>query len=316
MKENQDLAEVTSRILTGLSEVLNEEKPDLVMVQGDTVSAMAGGLGAYYKRIPVAHVEAGLRTGNKYQPFPEEINRRFVASLADVHFAPTTAARDNLVKEGVAENHVHVTGNTVVDALQHIHSRWQEGGRQNIDGVEHLLKKVCRDLENRLVLLTCHRRESFGAELENICQAVAEIATSIPNVSFVYPVHPNPNLRQAVQRHLSGLANVHLIDPVDYESFLYLLSRCHLVLTDSGGVQEEAPSFRKPVLVMRQTTERAEGVDLGIARLVGTAKEQIVAAVSRLLEDPRAYQEMVPSVNPYGDGRAALRIVNILERAA
>lgn len=309
MKPGQDLTGVLTDILSGMGRVLTEVRPDIVLVHGDTATTFAASLAAYYQQIPVAHVEAGLRTGNLYSPWPEEANRRLTAVLSRLHFAPTPNAADCLRKEGVEESCIHVTGNTVIDALMAVVARLDSDpalSRQFQDRFGFL------DPERRLVLVTGHRRESFGGGFERICAALAKIAARYPDVQIVYPVHMNPRVREPVERILQGIDNIRLIEPQDYLPFVYLMNRAHLILTDSGGVQEEAPSLGKPVLVMRDTTERPEAVDAGTVRLVGTDIDVIVREVSRLLDDSAAYDQMAFAHNPYGDGKACDRIVEIL----
>jgi UDP-N-acetylglucosamine 2-epimerase (non-hydrolysing) len=306
MRKNQSLAGLTSRLLPALDSLLEKVKPDWVVVQGDTTTVMTAALAAYYRQIPVAHVEAGLRTANKFSPFPEEINRRMAGVLADAHFAPTSRAVRNLRKEGVPMDRICLSGNTVVDAL----NRSVRLTRQNPpDAPADLpsLKKGCR-----LILVTGHRRENFGEGMEQMCHALRDIAEMMPECELVYPVHLNPNVRKPVKRLLGGHPRIHLIEPVDYPVMIGLLKRAWLVLTDSGGIQEEAPTFGVPCLVMRDTTERPEGVRLGVAKLVGTDRRKIVRAVQRLHRDPKAYQRMASGGNPYGDGKAAKRIVDWL----
>jgi UDP-N-acetylglucosamine 2-epimerase (non-hydrolysing) len=311
MKPGQDLFDVTCGVLHGLKTVFEQERPDIVLVHGDTTTTMAASLAAYYCRLSVGHVEAGLRTHNKYAPFPEEINRKVAGVLADIHFAPTPWARDNLLAEGVSPDRIHVTGNTVIDSLLTV-----------VDKVRHdddISLKMAQafsflDQAKRLILVTGHRRENFGEGFEQICRALAEIAASRPDVEILYPVHLNPNVREPVQRLLkNGLYNnIHLIDPVDYLPFVWLMDRSYLIITDSGGVQEEAPSLGKPVLVMRETTERPEALAAGTVILVGTDTERIVLETCRLLDDVDAYARMSQAHNPYGDGQAAGRIVEML----
>ncbi len=308
MKPGQDLYDVTAAVVTGLKPVLQAERPDLVLVHGDTTTTLAGSLAAYYARVPVGHVEAGLRTGNKHAPFPEEINRKVTGAVADVHFAPTLTARDNLLREGVDASAIEVTGNTVIDALLGVSKR--------IEADAAMRESQARRFDflvpgRRIVLVTGHRRENFGQGFQNICEALADIAHGHPDVEVVYPVHLNPNVRAPVNAILAprGLRNVHLIEPLDYLPFVYLMNRSHVVVTDSGGIQEEAPSLGKPVVVMRDTTERPEAVQAGTVKLVGTSRERIVATVKRLLDDPAAYAEMSRAHNPYGDGRAVGRIL-------
>ncbi|HBI16161.1 MAG TPA: UDP-N-acetylglucosamine 2-epimerase (non-hydrolyzing) [Desulfobulbaceae bacterium] len=312
MQPGQDLYDLTARLLQKLRSVLTREQPNLVLVHGDTTTTMAASLAAYYARVPVGHVEAGLRTGDKYQPFPEEINRRVTGVIADLHFAPTQRARQNLLREGVGAERIFVTGNTVIDALMII--------RQRLSGDPILIREFAGRYPwlatcGRMVLVTGHRRENFGEGFREICQALVDLARAYPEVAFVYPVHLNPQVQKPVTAILSSakVSNIFLTAPQEYAAFVYLLDRCTLVLTDSGGVQEEAPSFGKPVVVMRDTTERPEAVEAGIACLAGNAREKIVAAVSRLLDDQAHYQAMRKAVNPYGDGRAARRIVEIVE---
>lgn len=312
MRDNQSLFDVTSRVLIEMESVLEQEEPDVILVQGDTTTVFATTLAAYYRRIKVGHVEAGLRTEDKYNPFPEEINRRLTDAVADYCFAPTENARQNLMREGIGEDRIFVTGNTVIDALHMIQADQASAGMQ-----AHFEEMFSRDhglvLDRRVILVTGHRRESFGADLESICHGLRRLAEDNADVRIVYPIHPNPNVQQPVLRILGGVERVHLIGPLEYAAFVWLMSRCYLVLTDSGGVQEEAPSLAKPVLVMRKTTERPEGVDAGVARLVGTDGDAIYQECQRLLQDDHAYNAMARATNPYGDGNAAKRIVDILE---
>ncbi|MCS7088525.1 MAG: UDP-N-acetylglucosamine 2-epimerase (non-hydrolyzing) [Thermoflexales bacterium] len=305
MQPNQSLCHTASSVLQHLEPVLRQVRPDWVIIQGDTTSVAAAALAAFYCEARVAHVEAGLRTYDKHQPFPEEINRRVASVIADLHFAPTERARQNLLREGIPAHTIHVTGNTIVDALHWI--------VQHSPPASPLLDGVLAD-EKPLVLITAHRRENFGRGLEDICLAVRELAQQFPQVRFVYPVHLNPNVRAPAYRLLRDIPNVTLTDPLDYATMAHLLRRATLVLTDSGGIQEEAPTFGKPVLVLREITERPEVVEAGVARLVGTDRARIVAETTRLLTDPEAYARMAHAVNPYGDGRAAERIADILAR--
>ena len=305
MRPGQDLTDVTADILSGLRDVLREARPDVVLVHGDTTTTFAASLAAYYERIPVGHVEAGLRTGDIYSPWPEEINRKLTGSLSAVHFAPTDGARENLLAEGVPGGSIRVTGNTVIDALLEIAGRL----RADAELAGSLVGRFpFLDPEKRLVLVTGHRRESFGDGFERICRALAELATR-DDVQIVYPVHLNPNVREPVERLLADEPRVNLIEPQDYLPFVYLMTRAHIILTDSGGVQEEAPSLGKPVLVMRETTERPEAVAAGTVRLVGTDVQAIVANANRLLSDSAAYAAMSRAHNPYGDGKASQRIL-------
>jgi UDP-N-acetylglucosamine 2-epimerase (non-hydrolysing) len=311
MKPGQDLYDITCNILLGLKTVLAAEKPDLVLVHGDTSTTLATSLAAYYAGVPVGHVEAGLRTGNKRAPFPEEINRKVTGAIADLHFAPTTAARDNLLREGVDPSTIFVTGNTVIDALLNVSQRLKESADLRAGFDE---KFAFLDRGKKLILVTGHRRENFGEGFENICNALADIAASSPDVEVLYPVHLNPNVRTPVANILAArkLANVHLIDPVDYLPFVYLMNRAHIIITDSGGVQEEAPSLGKPVLCMRDTTERPEAVTAGTVKLVGTSREAIVKETLHLLGSPVDYARMSQAHNPYGDGRSVERIIDIV----
>jgi len=309
MTPSQSLPDLFTRILGGMSDVLARHRPDMVLVHGDTSTTLATALAAFYARIPVAHVEAGLRTGDMSAPWPEEANRRLTAPLASLHFAPTGRARDNLLAEGVASDRVYVTGNTVVDALLEVAARIQ---------VDPLLQAALDarlpplDPEHRIVLVTGHRRENFGAGMEDICGALADIADA-RDVQVVYPVHLNPNVQEPVKRLLGTHPRVHLVEPLDYLPFVRLMGRAHVILTDSGGIQEEAPSLGKPVLVMRDTTERPEAIDAGTVRLVGTDRGRIVGETLRLLDDPSAYAEMARAHNPYGDGQAAARIAKAVQ---
>ena len=307
MTSNQSLFDITSRVVSGLQKILADEKPALVVVQGDTTTTFAGALAAYYTRTSVAHVEAGLRTGNKFAPFPEEINRRLTSVITDIHLPPTEWARDNLLKEGVDPSTVYVTGNTVIDALFYV----VDGLRKSNPHFERLFDGI--DFNKRMVLITGHRRENFGEGFINICEAIRELAQNKPDVEFVYPVHFNPNVRGPVNKILNGITNVHIIEPLDYEPFVYAMDRSHIILTDSGGVQEEAPSLGKPVLVMRDTTERPEALKAGTVRLVGTDRRKIVGGVTKLLDDAGEYSSMSRAHNPYGDGKASQRIVRIFE---
>ncbi|MEO0074154.1 MAG: UDP-N-acetylglucosamine 2-epimerase (non-hydrolyzing), partial [candidate division WOR-3 bacterium] len=298
MRTAQTLGDLSIRVLRGAGKVLAAEQPDVVLVQGDATSAFAVALAAYYQRIPVGHVEAGLRTYDKYAPFPEELNRRFVSAIADIHFAPTPRAAENLQREGVPAHACHVTGNTVIDALLWTLHR----ERQRND---YWRQKYAFLGERPLVLITGHRRENFGAGMEALCRAVAELAQRLADVEFLYPVHLNPNVQEPVRRLLRKRERVHLVAPVPYPEFVWLMDRARLILTDSGGIQEEAPSLRRPVLVMRETTERPEAVEAGAVELVGTDVERIVERTIALLCDPQQYAARQIDHNPYGDGRAA-----------
>lgn len=309
MKPGQDLSDVTTAILQGMKSIFREYQPDIVLVHGDTATTFATTLAAYYHQIPVAHVEAGLRTGDLYSPWPEEANRKLTGALAAVHFAPTDTSRQNLLSEGVNPSAIHVTGNTVIDALLEVVAK--------LDTTESLQQQFREQFAflpegKRIILVTGHRRESFGDGFERICQALAETAKTFPDVEIVYPVHLNPNVREPVNRLLAGIDNIHLIEPLDYLPFVYLMNRAYLILTDSGGIQEEAPSLGKPVLVMRDTTERPEAVEAGTVRLVGTEVEAINSNLHTLLTDIGAYQRMSFAHNPYGDGKASARIIEAL----
>ena len=312
MKPGQDLYDITSNILLGLRPVLAAERPDWVLVHGDTTTTLATTLAAYYARIPVAHIEAGLRTGDKYAPFPEEMNRKITGAVADLHFAPTAASQANLLAEGVPAATIHVTGNTVIDALLAVVEKLNTSAELQAELAERFR---FLDASKKLILVTGHRRENFGEGFQNICHALADVAERHPDVEILYPVHLNPNVRQPVNDILAarGLSNVHLIEPVDYLPFVYLMNRSHLIITDSGGVQEEAPSLGKPVLVMRETTERPEAVAAGTVKLVGTSRDEIVRQCERLLTDSNAYLAMSRAHNPYGDGQAAAHILNTLQ---
>ncbi|QPI43300.1 MULTISPECIES: non-hydrolyzing UDP-N-acetylglucosamine 2-epimerase [Pectobacterium] len=310
MRPGQGLSEISCRILSGLEPVMAEFKPALVLVHGDTTTTLATSLAAFYQRIPVGHVEAGLRTGNLYSPWPEEANRKLTGHLAMYHFAPTENSRQNLLREHLSDRHIFVTGNTVIDALFWVRDRilGDAALRRSLDEKYDFL-----DDNKKLILVTGHRRESFGGGFERICSALADIARRHPEVQIVYPVHLNPNVSEPVNRILSGIDNVMLIAPQDYLPFVYLMNRSYMILTDSGGIQEEAPSLGKPVLVMRDTTERPEAVEAGTVKLVGTEVANIVDAVSMLLTDDEAYQAMSRAHNPYGDGQACQRIVEALK---
>ena len=308
MRPGQDLTHVTTAVLDGVGRVLDDFRPDWVIVQGDTTTAMAGALAGFYRKARIAHVEAGLRTGNIHSPWPEEMNRKLVGQLADVHFAPTQTAAANLRREGIADADILVTGNTVIDALQWVARR--------LDAEPALEEAFSArfpflDPARRLILVTGHRRENFDGGLERVCQALAQIGRR-PDVQIVYPVHLNPNVQKTAQAVLGDAAAVHLIEPQDYLPFAWLLRRAHLIITDSGGIQEEAPGLGKPVLVTRDTTERPEAIEAGTARLIGTQSEALIAAATQLLDEPDAYAAMVQARNPFGDGHAAERIARHL----
>ena len=309
MKPGQSLTDVTCSVLQGLAPVLAEFQPDVILVHGDTTTTMAASLAAYYQKISVGHVEAGLRTGNIYSPWPEEMNRKLTGAMTRYHFSPTEKAQQNLLVEGVSGGSVYVTGNTVIDALLDIVERLKNDATLGQSIAERF---SFLDEDKRLILVTGHRRENFGQGFENICKALGQIAQNHHDVEILYPVHLNPNVQEPVKRILQNVDNVLLIEPQGYLPFVYLMNRSYLILTDSGGIQEEAPSLGKPVLVMRDTTERPEAVDAGTVRLVGTDMEKIIAEVGCLLNDQTAYRQMSLAHNPYGDGKASQRICQIL----
>lgn len=304
MAAGQTLFDITTRAMMGLDKVLTEEKPDIVLVHGDTTTTFAGALAAYYHQTAVGHVEAGLRTHNKYSPFPEEMNRRLTGCIADLNFAPTSTSEANLLAENVPPESIFVTGNTVIDALHHT-------VRDDFDFQENSLKDV--DFANkRIILVTTHRRENLGEPMRHVYKALKQLTEEFDDVEVVFPVHKNPKVREVVNEELGGLAKVHLIDPLDYEPFANLMHRAYLILTDSGGVQEEAPALGKPVLVLRDTTERPEAVDAGTVKLIGTDRERVYEEAKKLLTDKAEYSRMAESVNPYGDGKAAARIIQAI----
>lgn len=309
MKPGQDLTDVTTGILQGMKGVLADFRPDIVLVHGDTATTFATTLAAYYQQIPVGHVEAGLRTGNLYSPWPEEANRKLTGAIAAKHFAPTATSKQNLLNEGIAESSIYVTGNTVIDALLEVVKKLEtnQALASELKGRFEFL-----DSNKKLILVTGHRRESFGGGFERICQALVHTAKAHPDAQILYPVHLNPNVQEPVNRLLKGLDNIHLIQPQDYLPFVYLMNRAHIILTDSGGIQEEAPSLGKPVLVMRDTTERPEAVEAGTVKLVGTQVETIIKELDILLTDDSAYMAMSRAHNPYGDGKACQRIRDAL----
>lgn len=307
MQPGQGLSEITTGVLAGIKPILEDFAPDLVLVHGDTTTTLAASLAAYYQRIPVGHVEAGLRTGNIYSPWPEEINRKIAGTITRLHFAPTESSRTNLLAENVRDEYIHVTGNTVIDALLEVVAKLEADA-----SISHEFDERFQiDPARKMILVTGHRRESFGGGFDRICEALARLAER-DDVQIIYPVHLNPNVKGPVETRLGQLGQVMLIAPLDYLPFVHLMRRAHLILTDSGGVQEEAPSLGKPVLVMRDTTERPEAVDAGTVRLVGTDVELIVSEVARLLDDEVAYDVMSQAHNPYGDGQAAGRILNAI----
>jgi UDP-N-acetylglucosamine 2-epimerase (non-hydrolysing) len=311
MRPDQSLFAVTKLALERLEAPLEREQPDLVLVQGDTATVFVGALAAYYLKIRVGHVEAGLRTRDKFSPFPEEIYRVLADQLSDYCFAPTETARANLLQDGIPAPKIFVTGNTVIDALQFV---WDRVQAQDWRARLGLPLEIFRP-GHRLILVTGHRRESFGPEFESLCRGLRRVAERNPDVSLVYPVHLNPNVRRPVERILKGAERIHLLEPLDYPDLVWLMGRSYLILTDSGGIQEEAPSLGKPVLVMRKKTERPEGIQAGVARLVGTDEDVIFSQTQKLLDDPTEYAKMAQAKNPYGDGRAAARIVEILRNS-
>lgn len=322
MKQGQDLYDVTSRVLLGMREVLKKEQPEVVLVHGDTTTSMATALAAFYQQIPVGHVEAGLRTHNLYSPWPEEMNRQITGRIATYHFAPTSLSRQNLEAEGVMNTSIIVTGNTVIDALHMVVDKIEKDNllKKNLDfalyNAGYDIKRL--NSEKRLILITGHRRENFGDGFIFMCRAIKTLTEKYPDVDFVYPMHLNPNVREPIHKifgeDLSDLNNLFFIEPLEYLSFVHLMKRSFIVLTDSGGIQEEAPGLGKPVLVMRDTTERPEALEAGTVKLVGTDYDKIVEEVSVLLDDNFAYEQMSKAVNPYGDGNACSRIVSYLMR--
>ena len=309
MKPGQDLTDVTTNILQGIKPILADFKPDVVLVHGDTATTFATSLAAYYQQIAVGHVEAGLRTGNIYSPWPEEANRKLTGAITIFHFAPTETSQQNLLNEAVAPENITVTGNTVIDALLDVSAKLKDDTALNNEMAERFsfLNK-----DKKLILVTGHRRESFGGGFERICKALAYTAQQHPGCQIVYPVHLNPNVQEPVNRLLKGVPNITLIEPQDYLPFVYLMNQAHIILTDSGGIQEEAPSLGKPVLVMRDTTERPEAVSAGTVKLVGTDVDKITTSLNQLLTDEKAYEEMSFAHNPYGDGKACERIIEVL----
>ena len=320
MKKGQDLYDITSKVLLGLRDIFKQVQPDLVLVHGDTTTSMAAALAAYYQQIPVGHVEAGLRTYNIYSPWPEEINRQLIGRISNYNFSPTPTSSANLLKEGVNKTSIYITGNTVIDSLYWVVNKIKSDEQLNIKLKEEI-KSFGYDIDRlqnqrRMVLITGHRRENLGDGFIHITQAIQELSTQFHDVDFVYPMHLNPNVRKSIHEvlgnDLSHFSNMFFIEPLEYLSFVYMMEKADIVLTDSGGIQEEAPSLKKPVLVMRDTTERPEAVDAGTVILVGTDKEKIVSNVNKLLTDNVYYQQMARAINPYGDGKACKRIVNIL----
>lgn len=310
MSNNQSLAQFTAKAIATLDSYFAESKPDFVVVQGDTNTVFAASLAAFYHKISVIHVEAGLRTGNKYSPFPEEMNRLLTGRIADLHFAPTQLAKDNLLKENVNEQNIYITGNTGIDSLLYIVEKLANKSFE-LPGIAEIPAEYLN--EKRLILITGHRRENFGAGFENMCDAIRTLATNYPDYLFVYPVHLNPNVQAPVYERLGNMPNIKLMPPQDYVHFAALMQAAHIILTDSGGVQEEAPSLNTPILVMREDTERPEGVEAGCAILVGTDKDKIVANFDRLMQDKAFYEKMAQIENPYGDGTASAKILSIVQ---
>lgn len=309
MKSSQSLNQIMASVVVDLKAILDDESPDLVLVHGDTATSFAAALAAFYNQIPVAHIEAGLRTGNILSPWPEEANRKLTSAITKYHFAPTESSRENLLRENIASTSIAVTGNTVIDALFLVREKLQ--GQNEL--TDHLLDRFkFLDFDKKLVLVTGHRRESFGDGFERICSALQRVSKNNPDIQIVYPVHLNPNVQEPVNRLLKGLDNIFLVEPLEYLSFVYLMDRSHIILTDSGGIQEEAPSLGKPVLVMRDTTERPEAVASGTVKLVGTDADLIVAEIESLLSDNEKYLSMSEAHNPYGDGHACERILKVL----
>jgi UDP-N-acetylglucosamine 2-epimerase (non-hydrolysing) len=315
MKAGQDLYDVTARVVTGMRDVLSDFKPDVVFVHGDTTTSSMTALAAFYKQIPVAHVEAGLRTHNIYSPWPEEVNRQITGRIAEYNFAPTETSKQNLLRENTPENKIFVTGNTVIDALYLVLDKIKTNKALNKTVLDELNNKLGNKVNldsSKFILVTGHRRENFGQGFLNICEALAEISEKHPDVEIIYPVHLNPNVQKPVYELLANHNNIHLIEPLEYLPFVYLMSNSYLVLTDSGGIQEEAPGLGKPVLVMRDTTERPEAVDAGTVELVGTNKALIIEKVSELLTNNKKYEKMSTAHNPYGDGKASSKILKVI----
>ena len=313
MQENQNLYTLTSQILLKMQDVLYKEKPDIVLVHGDTTTTFATSLASFYQKIAVGHIEAGLRTHNLYAPWPEEANRKLTAVLAQYHFAPTLQAKSNLLQEGVDEKNIIVTGNTVIDALLMVVKKIESDKTLQANLQKEIEQKGYDFKNEKIVLITGHRRENFGKGFLHICNAIAKLAKKYPHIDFVYPVHLNPNVQKPVFEILSGIENIYLIEPLEYLPFVYLMGKSYLILTDSGGIQEEAPSLAKPVLVMRDTTERPEALQAGTVILVGADEQRIVKEVSSLIEDKKRYEKMARAINPYGDGKASKRVADFLE---
>lgn len=306
MSHGQTITDITLRVIKGMEDILTKEKPDIVLVHGDTTTTFAASLAAFYQKIPVGHVEAGLRSGNIYSPYPEEMNRRLAGTIATLHFAPTNGNKQNLLQCGVDEKKIYVTGNTVIDALQLVVKENYNFAEAILNNLDYQRKKV--------ILLTAHRRENWGEPMRNIFTAIRDIVTQLPDTEMVFPVHPNPVVRDLAMELLGETKGIHLISPLDYEPFVNLMARCYLVLTDSGGIQEEAPSLGKPVIVLRQETERPEAVEAGTVKIAGIGYDRIFALTETILTDKNEYKRMSQAVNPYGDGKAAAKITNILKR--
>ena len=310
MKEGQSLSGITSEIIDGMQNIYASFKPDMVFVHGDTATTFSISLSAFYNKIPVSHVEAGLRTFNLQSPWPEEANRKLTSVITNLHFCPTEISKNNLIREGYSHENIYVTGNTVIDSLLWVRNKLIKSSLKS----QFMERFNFLDASKKMVLITGHRRENFGLGFKNICIAIKELASQFPNDIFVYPVHLNPNVRGVVLESLSSLKNIFLIEPLDYEAFIFLMDQSYIILTDSGGIQEEAPSLNKPVLVMRDTTERPEGIDIGTLKLVGTSSNSIINECHKLLTDQEAYDKMSKADNPYGDGFASDRIVNITKK--
>lgn len=308
MTKNQDLSTLTSKIILELKEIIEKVNPDWIVVQGDTTTTFCAALSAFYFKIPVAHIEAGLRTGNKHAPWPEEVNRKLTTHIADIHFAPTQESKDNLIREGINEKEIYITGNTAIDALIRAKKIIEEAGSKFAKDLEFI------NSEQKLILVTGHRRENFGEKLQNICEALKEISEKHPEVQIVYPVHLNPNVQKTVEKILSEQRNIYLLPPLPYPQFVYLMNKSYLIITDSGGIQEEAPSLNKPVLVTRESTERQEAVNTGATFLVGSDKTMILEKIDKLISNKEEYSRMSGAQNPYGNGTAAEKIADILLR--
>lgn len=314
MSHNQSLSNISSLILDRATKVINQSNPDLIFVHGDTTTTLMSSIAAFYSRKKIAHVEAGLRTHLLTAPFPEEFNRQLVSRYADLHFCPTKLSARNLTSEGIHKEKIFLTGNTVIDSLNYVVSKLSSDSKLRQRTIMSIKHKISADLNKTFVLITGHRRENFGAGFENICSAIHSLANKYPNVNFIYPVHLNPNIKEKAFRFLGGIKNIFLTDPLDYLEFIYMQSKAHFIITDSGGIQEEAPSLGKPVLVMRDTTERPEAVKSGTVKLVGSKKKKIIFWTSRLLDDKDFYKKMSKSINPYGDGKSSKRILNIVDK--